>query len=650
MRARALLLCILLSPCPAVAVETADEDPGSRKIALLVGISRYAPSGGWADLHTEADLERMRAALEAQGFPPDDIHTLHDKDADRKGIEAAFRKHLIGGAAPGAVVVFHYSGHGQRITDDDHDELDGYDEALVPFDAPRRLVDGYDGGKHLRDDDLHDWLRELRRKVGPSGDVVVSLDSCFSGAATRGLPARGAPEPLGPPQARREGSPGVDRAGGFVDAAGAPFIFFSAARHDELAFETRDEQGRPIGSLSFALSTALGNADADTTYRDLHDEVKRIMAGHVRNRPQLEGQANRRILGGRAVSQKPYYEILTYDAASNTAQVKGGALAGLLEGSRVVVHPARTRDPGNATPLATGEVRKSRTLTSEVVLAGAAGAAGIETGWLFVTAPAFGEVRIRAMIGAGEWRAALVEDLGTATWIERVDDREASDVVIEETGRGVEVVETVDETPLLAPLASAGEDLVSRVRRALEDFARNRWLRRLDATSRDIRVTLELRPCRLVTIDEASVGRVSSCAGALARTTEGGELDLRIGDHFELTLVNDGRRDAYVVVLDLMPDGRIDMLYPGREEMGEDNKLPRGKSFKIPGTFVVGEPLGNEMLKLIASRTPIDLRPILSDAPSAIAARGEGGLTSTLASGSVSTDSIPFTVSAAEEP
>ena len=69
-----------------------------------------------------------------------------------------------------------------------------------------------------------------------------------------------------------------------------------------------------------------------------------------------------------------------------------------------------------------------------------------------------------------------------------------------------------------------------------------------------------------------------------------------------MTLVNEGRRDAYVVVLDLMPDGRIDMLYPGRDEMGEDNKLRRGKSFTIPKTFVVGEPLGNEMLKLIASR------------------------------------------------
>ena len=257
---------------------------GHRKVALLVGISKYSASGGWSNLNTESDLERIRAALEIQGFAPGNIHTLTDGDADRKGIEAAFRRHLIEGVGTAAVAFFHYSGHGQRITDDDHDEIDGYDEALVPFDAPQRLIEGYDGGKHLRDDDLHDWLQQLRRKIGPDGDVVISLDSCFSGAATRGLTARGSLDSLGPPQAPLEGKLGADRAGGFVEgnvhdvaatapASGdgklAPFVAISSARHDELAFETRDEQGRAIGSLSFALGSALRNASAETTYKDL---------------------------------------------------------------------------------------------------------------------------------------------------------------------------------------------------------------------------------------------------------------------------------------------------------------------------------------------------------------------------------------------
>ena len=292
-KGRVLLLCFLLLPALVGASETTQKDSGlPRKVALLVGISHYSPAGGWANLHTETDLERMHAALEAQGFAPAEIHTLKDKDADRKGIEDAFRRHLIEGATPGAVAFFHYSGHGQRITDDDHDEVDGYDEALVPFDAPKRLIDGYEGGKHLRDDDLHDWLRELRLKIGPRGDVVVSLDSCFSGAATRGLAARGALEPLGPPQAPREGSLGADLAGGFVEGRGvatrgeenlAPFIFISSARHDELAFETRDEAGATHRLA--VLRTGLGARERGHGH-DLPGLARRGQAHHGRPRTQ----------------------------------------------------------------------------------------------------------------------------------------------------------------------------------------------------------------------------------------------------------------------------------------------------------------------------------------------------------------------------
>ncbi len=655
--ALALALLLLATTAASKTSDVAEQD----KVALLVGISRYSPSGGWAELHTEADLERIRGALETQGFRPENIHSLTGADADRKGIETAFRRHLIEAAGRGAVAVFHYSGHGQRITDDDFDEIDGYDETLVPFDAPQRLVEGYDGGKHLRDDDLHDWLEELRRKIGPGGDVLVSLDSCFSGAATRGLAARGSPQPLGPPQAPLAGTLGVDRAGGFVErrapgaaprGAGklAPFIVISSARHDELAFETRDEQGRPIGSLSFALGSALSSADARTTYRGLHDEVKRIMAGHVRNRPQLEGDPNRRILGGEAIAQTPFFEIVSYDAGSKTAQVKGGALAGLLKGSKVVVHPPKTRAADSAKALAHGAVRQARTLTSEVVFDAVTADAEIEGGWLFVTEPAFGELRVRAYIGAGAWRAALIEQLESRRLIEQVDLRQRADVVIEEAGGGIELFTAIDGTPLLAPLSPGDPALVSRVREVLEDFARNRWLRRVEASSTHIRVRLEIRPCRLETTENAFGDPVSRCGADLERTTEGGELELRIGDTFELTLVNEGRKDAYVVVLDLMSDGRIDMLYPARDEMGEDNKLRRGKRFTIPRTYVVGEPLGNEILKLFASRSPVDFRPILSEDPDTVAPRGEVELPPRLSSGSVSTDSIPFTVSAAEGP
>ena len=58
-------------------------------------------------------------------------------------------------AAPvGEVIVVHFSGHGQQIADDNHDEADRLDETVVPYDAPSRWTTGYTGERHIRDDEL----------------------------------------------------------------------------------------------------------------------------------------------------------------------------------------------------------------------------------------------------------------------------------------------------------------------------------------------------------------------------------------------------------------------------------------------------------------------------------------------------------------
>src|SRR6185436_1140739 len=67
------------------------------------------------------------------------------------------------------------------------DETDGYDEALVPYDAGMRFDPVTNNGSHhLRDDELGDKLRQLRKKIGNTGSLLVLLDACHSGTATRG--------------------------------------------------------------------------------------------------------------------------------------------------------------------------------------------------------------------------------------------------------------------------------------------------------------------------------------------------------------------------------------------------------------------------------------------------------------------------------
>ena len=137
-----------------------------KKHALLVGISEYDSSTDWERLNSVNDIAQIRKALHRQGFKYSDIHELSDGMATKQNIVKVFREELIEGSCPGDVVVFHFSGHGQQITDagERKDEIDGYDEALVPYDAPQNSQDGYQGDKHLRDDTVNDLLWDVRER------------------------------------------------------------------------------------------------------------------------------------------------------------------------------------------------------------------------------------------------------------------------------------------------------------------------------------------------------------------------------------------------------------------------------------------------------------------------------------------------------
>jgi uncharacterized caspase-like protein len=54
---------------------------------------------------------------------------------------------LVYGCSSGDSLVFHFSGHGTQVDDQDDDELDGKDEAICPLDGD---LNGY-----IRDDEIN---------------------------------------------------------------------------------------------------------------------------------------------------------------------------------------------------------------------------------------------------------------------------------------------------------------------------------------------------------------------------------------------------------------------------------------------------------------------------------------------------------------
>ena len=175
-----ILLVVLLISIPSQAT----------KRALIIAVGDYPENSGWGAISSVNDVPLIKNSLLINGFLEQDIMILLDAKATKQGILDALEQ-LQSKIVKGDIVVIHYSGHGQQIFDDNGDEIDNKDEALVPYDAFVRYSATYKGENHLRDDTIGTIVTNFGNKLGKSGQLLVLLDSCHSGSATRGAKTRG---------------------------------------------------------------------------------------------------------------------------------------------------------------------------------------------------------------------------------------------------------------------------------------------------------------------------------------------------------------------------------------------------------------------------------------------------------------------------
>ena len=140
------------------------------KKALLVGINY--PGTSHALRGCVNDVKAVEKVLKEQ-YEFEKIEVLTDGNATTRKIMNALNR-LVKDAAPGDILVFHYSGHGSQVVDSKHDadhEPDGMDEILCPIDLDWRT-------KIIRDDDL----RKVFDTVPAGINLTVVLDCCHSGS------------------------------------------------------------------------------------------------------------------------------------------------------------------------------------------------------------------------------------------------------------------------------------------------------------------------------------------------------------------------------------------------------------------------------------------------------------------------------------
>jgi hypothetical protein len=166
--------------------------------ALLIGINEYERVNNLRGCGN--DVSNLFSALsDFAGFTSGQVRSVAHDRATKAAIENRLAW-LVGDAAPGDLLILHFSGHGSQVRDRDGDELDdGLDEVLCPFDM------NWDAS-FITDDYLREKLRV------PEGVVLeVILDACHSGEGSShtAFPASAAPA-VDPNRQPRFAQPPVD--------------------------------------------------------------------------------------------------------------------------------------------------------------------------------------------------------------------------------------------------------------------------------------------------------------------------------------------------------------------------------------------------------------------------------------------------------
>ena len=242
------------------------------KYALVVGIGEYPIENGWTSINGDNDIVLVRDILFANGFSDNNIYELRNAEATASAIRQGF-DNLITLVQKGDIIYIHFSGHGQQVTDLNGDEEDGFDEAWIPIDAQFSYATGkYEGENHIVDDQLNQWLSQLRSKVGATGKITVVADACHSGGGSRGdedeteYVVRGTSDAFVIPGSTKPFSGEV----GTID-----WIFISACKSYQCNYEYKG-----TGSLTYALGQQkdlLSSISAQQVQRSLCSIITNII-------------------------------------------------------------------------------------------------------------------------------------------------------------------------------------------------------------------------------------------------------------------------------------------------------------------------------------------------------------------------------------
>jgi ankyrin repeat protein/caspase domain-containing protein len=231
--------------------------PNKNAYAIVIGVEKYRQNLPKADFARQ-DATVMAEYLEkVMGYPGENIVTLLNDRASFVDFAKYFEKWLPNNVEENSTVFVYYSGHGAP----NPNTGDAY---LVPYDGDPSFIE--QTGYSLKR--LYHNLNKL-----PAKEIIVVLDSCFSGAGGRSVLAKGA-RPL---------VMNMDKQVFHSDR----IAILSAAAGNQIS-STHEEKGHGLFTYFFLKGIKAGNSELGTLYNYLKPQVERI-ARKTYNNEQTPG-------------------------------------------------------------------------------------------------------------------------------------------------------------------------------------------------------------------------------------------------------------------------------------------------------------------------------------------------------------------------
>lgn len=583
------------------------------KHALLVAIGQYPPESRIRPIAAITDLKYLRAALNKQGFTDKNIQTLINAKATRQGILSSLQAMALK-VKKNDVVVISFGCHGQQIRDQrtvelGKDEDDGYDEALVPYDARGAYSPtGYRGEKHLRDDDLFPVLMAIRRKIGKEGSLLVLIDACHSGTGTRAddFPAsRGEPVPFPDPENPFDPSdiPDLDKKDAFLDVQSdslSNMVVISGSGPHQInkqVFMNNEE----IGSLSYAFYKALNETGSGSDYAVLFEKIKSFIQSVIPDQlPMIEGNTSQEIFSGR---YRPVQErMIIRVGLKATPAASADSLFTLNRGRMDQINEGVTGTIyllGTDTAVATAVIQKTTHFNS----VGVASALLKKTNAYELRLNEASHGTLSALLQFDKqtkWTANAEKQIRNTllpyrfvTFSEQPGDfqfRQSADA-------GAKQMELMDRNNQLIWTAS----LTDADTLAAPDQQR---------LIRGIRNALQVKYLRTMPDGGELTQWVKAVIVPGEDNPDTNELVFAEGDRYALKLVNNSEYKLFYTVLDIYPDNKVEVLYPYKGKEPADYSIGSKSFVERKLSVSKGSPTGVEFLKIIVSREPMDLRGV----------------------------------------